>query len=141
MIAVVVSSFNRSITDRLLARCLEELGRLGLKKNRIKIFRVPGAFELPFAASEIARSRKYGVIIALGCVIKGSTSHDYFISQWASVGLGLASLLNRVPVVFGVLTPKNERQALVRSSKGSLNRGKEAARTAVSLLKLKRDWR
>ncbi len=135
-ITLVVSRFNERITALLAARCREELERNGVLSNRIKTIAVPGAYELPFVAYKIARSKKVDAVICLGCVIKGQTSHDQFVSQWASIGIGLTGLLTGTPVLFGVLTPRNERQALQRVRKGPLDRGKEIAEATLEMIQM-----
>jgi 6,7-dimethyl-8-ribityllumazine synthase len=131
-ITIIVSRFNEKITRRLEKYCRQELERGGVKN--ITTVWVPGAYELPFVAQRAALAKKSDAIIALGCVIKGETSHDKHIASWVATGLGEISLKYNVPVLFGVLTPNNEDQALERSSSGPLNRGVEVGRAAVELL-------
>src|SRR4051812_10906395 len=100
-IAVLVSRFNPEITGNLLKCCRETLIRNGVKSSQIDVRFVPGAYELPFVAHQLAKSRRYAGIIALGCVIKGETSHDQHVAGWASNGLGLVSLMTGVPCFFG----------------------------------------
>lgn len=135
-IAVVVSRFNKGITESLLTCCRDALRKGGIAGKNIRIVRVPGAYELPFAANELARTKKYRAVICLGCIIKGETSHDVHIATWASVGIGLSSLRNRVPIFFGVLTPNSEEQARKRARPGPLNRGKEVAEAALETIGL-----
>ena len=126
-IAIVVSEFNLDITRGLLHCAEETLNKKGISSSRIDVKWVPGAYELPYAAFKLAKSRKYAGIIGLGCVIKGETSHDIHVASWASMGLGLVSLMTEIPTFFGVLTPNNEKQAKARSKPGPLNRGGEVA--------------
>jgi 6,7-dimethyl-8-ribityllumazine synthase len=100
----------------------------------IHVAHVPGAYELPFAAQRLASGGRYDAVICLGCVIKGETAHDHHIAAWAAAGIGQVSLKTGVPVIFGVITPNNERQARARSKPGPLDRGKEVALTTLSLL-------
>lgn len=138
-IAIIVSRFNEAITANLLFCCLDELRRHGLTGKQTRVFWTPGAYELPFTAQHLAKSKRYDAVIALGCVIKGQTSHDVHVATWASVGLGLVSLQTDTPVLFGVLTPNSESQARARSKPGPLNRGKEVASAALEILRLKRE--
>jgi len=134
-IAILVSEFNSHITNKLLSCCRNELLKRGVKKSHILVESIPGAYELPFAAYQMARTKKFKAVICLGCIIKGQTSHDVFIANWSSLGSGLASLLSNVPVLFGVLTPHSERQALLRVKPGPLNRGKEVAEAALKMIR------
>ena len=135
-VGIVVSKFNTDITKQLLNSCEKELQRGGIIQRRIKVVWVPGAYEIPFAVSLLAQSKKYSALIGLGCIIKGQTSHDKNIANWVSHGLGLISLQTQKPVLFGVLTPNNEKQARQRVSPGPLNRGKEVAQAALHMMDL-----
>src|SRR5581483_1097784 len=104
-IAIVVAEFNKEITGNLLACALGELSEHGVKLNQIKTVWVPGAYELPYAALQLAKTKKFDAVLCLGCVIKGDTSHDFHVASWAAIGIGQASLATSVPVLFGVLTP------------------------------------
>jgi 6,7-dimethyl-8-ribityllumazine synthase len=138
-IALVVARFNENITGRLADLCRNELLRQGVRKERIAVHAVPGAYELPFAAKKLASSRRYDAVICLGCVIKGDTTHDVYVAAWAAIGIGQVSLETGVPVLFGVLTPKNEKQALARARPGSLDRGREMALSALEMIDLVRE--
>ncbi len=135
-VAVAVSRFNEAITDNLLACCLEELQAQGLKDSNIDVRLVPGAYELPFVANRLARSRRYQAVICLGCILKGETSHDLHIATWAAIGIGQIGLATGVPTLFGVLTPNSEEQGLERSRPGPRNRGKEVAQAAIEMIHL-----
>jgi 6,7-dimethyl-8-ribityllumazine synthase len=137
-IAIVVAEFNKEITGNLLACALSELRDQGMKLNQIKTVWVPGAYELPYAALQLAKTKKFDAVICFGCVIKGDTSHDVHVAGWAAIGIGRASLATGVPIMFGVLTPNNETQARKRSRPGPLNRGKEVAEAALAMIRLKR---
>ncbi len=135
-IAVAVSEFNNQITSRLLQQCRLELKKQGVSEGNIRVIWVPGAYELPFVAKRLALTKKFDVIICLGCIIKGGTDHDKYVARWASQGIGQASLQTNVPILFGVLSVKNESQALARSKPGPLNRGKEMADAAIGIVEL-----
>jgi 6,7-dimethyl-8-ribityllumazine synthase len=127
-VGVVVSRFNGQVTSRLLARALEELDTAGVRREAITVMVVPGAFELPIAATALAKTRRFACIVALGCVIRGDTPHfDYVASETAS-GLQLAALETGVPVAFGVLTLERVEQADPRVEKGA-----EAVRSALEM--------
>jgi 6,7-dimethyl-8-ribityllumazine synthase len=118
-VGVVVARFNGSVTTRLLERALDELSEAGVRQEAITVMVVPGAFELPLAATALAKTRRFACIVALGCVIRGDTPHfDYVASETAS-GLQLAALETGVPVSFGVLTLDRVEQAEPRIEKGA----------------------
>lgn len=136
--AVVVARFNAPVTDRLLAGCRDTLFGAGVAERDLKTVMVPGAFELPLVCQRLAATRRFDAVVALGCVIRGETPHDRYISQAVAEGLMSVSLATNVPVIFGVLTPLNERQARARSGAGSRNKGVEAARAALEMAALSR---
>jgi 6,7-dimethyl-8-ribityllumazine synthase len=127
-VGVVISRFNGGVTTRLLERALDELDEAGVSRDAITIMVVPGAFELPLAATALAKTRRFACIVALGCVIRGDTPHfDYVAGETAS-GLQLAALETGVPVSFGVLTLDRVEQA-----DGRIEKGAEAVRTALEM--------
>ena len=127
-VGVVVARFNGGVTSRLLERALEELDGAGVPREAITVMVVPGAFELPLAATALAKTRRFACIVALGCVIRGDTPHFDFVSNEAASGLQLAALETGVPVSFGVLTLDRIEQAEPRIEKGA-----EAVRTALEM--------
>jgi 6,7-dimethyl-8-ribityllumazine synthase len=127
-VAVVVSRFNGEVTNRLLESALAELEGAGVAKDAILVMPVPGAFELPIAAMALAKTRRYACVIALGCVIRGETSHFDFVATEAASGLQLAGIETGVPVAFGVLTCETLEQAEAR-----VGRGAWAARSALEM--------
>jgi 6,7-dimethyl-8-ribityllumazine synthase len=132
--AVVVARFNHAITDSLRDACVRTLEAHG---GSVRVVPVPGAFELPLVARRLARSKKFDAVIALGCVIRGETPHDRYIAMEVVRGLGQAALETDVPILFGVLTPLNARQARARAGKGPNNKGAEAALAALEMANLK----
>lgn len=127
-VGVVVARFNGSVTSRLLERALEELDSAGVRRDAVTIMVVPGAFELPLAATALAKTRRFACIVALGCVIRGDTPHFEYVSSEAASGLQLAALETGVPVSFGVLTLDRVEQAEPRIEKGA-----EAVRSALEM--------
>ncbi len=127
-VGVVVARFNGGVTSRLLARALEELEGAGVPSEAITVMVVPGAFELPIAATALAKTRRFACIVALGCVIRGDTPHFDYVAGEAASGLQLAALETGVPVSFGVLTLDRVEQADARVEKGA-----EAVRTALEM--------
>jgi len=131
--AIVVSSFNKEITDGLLRGARAVLSESGVKDGDVTIVRVPGAFEIPLAARRLASTGRFAGVICLGCLIKGDTMHFEYIAEAASHGIMAASADTGVPVTFGVLTTLTEEQAVLRSADGPDNKGREAARAAVEM--------
>ena len=130
-VGLVVSRFNGSITTQLLDGALAELSAAGVRQDAITIMVVPGAFELPLAATALAKTRRFACIVALGCVIRGDTPHFDYVSSEAASGLQLAALETGVPVSFGVLTLDRVEQAEARVGKGA-----EAVRGALEMADL-----
>jgi 6,7-dimethyl-8-ribityllumazine synthase len=137
--AVVVSKWNVQVTDRLLAGALEELTKAGVLEGDVLVVEVPGAFELPAAAARLAATKRFDGVVALGCLLKGETSHDRVIADACAQGLMDVSVTARMPVTFGVVTADTLEQALERSEPASAggekrgHKGKEAAAAAVRL--------
>ena len=127
-VGVVVSRFNGEVTSQLLERALAELDEAGVAREAITVLVVPGAFELPLAATALAKTRRFACIVALGCVIRGETPHFEYVAGEAASGLQLAALETGVPVSFGVLTLESRDQADARIEKGA-----EAVRTALEM--------
>jgi len=130
-VGVVVSRFNGKVTTQLLDRALEELAAADVRQETITIMVVPGAFELPLAATALAKTRRFACIVALGCIIRGDTPHFDYVASEAASGLQLAALETGVPVSFGVLTLDRVEQAEPRIEKGA-----EAVRSALEMADL-----
>jgi 6,7-dimethyl-8-ribityllumazine synthase len=130
--AIVCSSFNSEYTDGLLASAQQ-----GLHGHTVRIVRVPGAFEIPLQVQRLARTRRYHAILALGLVWHGQTAHAAEITRAVTDALMQISLNFNVPVVHQVLSVKNAAEAKARCLGQKLNRGTEAAATALVLAKLK----
>lgn len=133
-VAIVVSLFNSFITDRLRKGCVKRLIDEGVAKDHLTIVEVPGAVELPLTAQLLAKSSQYDVIIMLGCVIRGDTSHYDYVCQQVSYGCQHIALENGLPVIFGVLTTDNEEQALARVGGLHGHKGVDAADAALAML-------
>jgi 6,7-dimethyl-8-ribityllumazine synthase len=132
-VGVVVAKFNKFVTSKLLASCLEGLTKHGVKEQDIEVVRVPGAFELPLVAKMLAKSARVDAVICLGAVIRGDTPHFDYISAEASRGIGQAALDADVPIIFGVLTTDTVAQAMERADPAKFNRGGEAAKSAIEM--------
>ena len=123
---IVVSRFNSFITDRLLAAATDALERGGAEGRDVDVVHVPGSFELPVAAKKLAATGKYDALIAIGCVLRGGTSHyDYVCSETAR-GLQLAQMDTSLPIIFCVLTCDTLEQAIDRAGLKGGNKGFEA---------------
>jgi len=138
-IAVVVSRFNRAVTQGLLDGALEALRKHGVPEDGIDVLHVPGAFEITLAASEAARTGRYAAVICLGAVVRGETPHFEFIAGEVSRGISEAACRHAVPMAFGVLTTETMEQALARAGAGHGNKGFEAAVAALEMAGLLRD--
>jgi 6,7-dimethyl-8-ribityllumazine synthase len=139
--AILVSRFNSVITERLLAGALDALTRTGADMNLVDIVRVPGSWELPVAAAEVARQKRHDAVICLSALIKGETPHFDFIAAEAAKGLAQISMETGIPVAFGVLTTSTLEQAIDRAGAKSGNKGFDAAMSAVEMANLMRQLR
>jgi 6,7-dimethyl-8-ribityllumazine synthase len=133
---IVVSRFNDLITEKLLKGALHTLHQHGVQPENIFVTVVPGAFELPLAAQQLASKPELHAVIALGCVIRGATSHYDYVCNNAASGLQQVSLNTSKPVIFGVLTTETIEQALERAGTKSGNKGADAALTAIEMANL-----
>ena len=134
MIGIVVSIFNKPITDGLLKGCLKSLKENGFEEENINIFHVPGAFELPAKVKKLTEDNTYDCIIALGCIIKGETDHYHYISQAVTNGIMSVTLektKTNPHIIFGVLTCQNKELAYDRSGNNKKNKGHEAGMAAI----------
>jgi 6,7-dimethyl-8-ribityllumazine synthase len=130
-VGLACAEFNGGITYRLLSGALDALEESGCDLATAIVAWVPGAFELPVVAQELARSGAVDAVICLGAVIRGDTGHYEFVAGECASGLQRVQLDTGMPVVFGVLTTETIDQALVRSADDESNKGREAARTAI----------
>ena len=136
---IVLSRFNSFITERLLEGALDALGRHGAASP--VIVRVPGAWEMPIVAAELARQKKYDAVICLGAVIRGDTPHFDYVAGNAASGLAHVSVETGVPIAFGLLTTNSVEQAIDRAGAKSGNKGFDAAMTAIEMVNLLRTLR
>ena len=121
--AVVVSRWNAFITERLLEGTLDTLKRHGADTDIVDVVRVPGTFEIPLLAQNLAQSGRYDAVICLGCLIRGSTAHFEYIAGECTKGIGQAMMQSGVPVTFGVLTTDTIEQAIERARNQSGQQG------------------
>lgn len=137
-IAIVVSEYHNEITFALREGAIETLKNYGVKEKNIFVELTPGAYELPLAAKWLYEKKKADAVLALGCVIKGDTSHDVYINTAVSQALMNLSLKTGVPFLFGVITPNTLQQAKDRAGGKHGNKGVECAVAALKMLRLKR---
>jgi 6,7-dimethyl-8-ribityllumazine synthase len=135
---IVVSEWNTPITMALCKGAIETLLLHGAKEENIHISYVPGSFELSLGAQLIAEKKDIDAVIAVGCVIQGETRHFDFICQGVAYGITEVSLKYNKPVIFGVLTPNSQQQALDRAGGKHGNKGVEAAVTAIKMANVRR---
>lgn len=134
--AVVVSRYNAGVTEQLLEGALDALREHGVTDAGIAVTRVPGAWELPLAAKHVIETTRPDLVVALGCVIRGETAHFEFIAGEAARGLAALAVAAGVPIGFGVLTTENEEQAWARAGGREVNKGREAALSALEMATL-----
>jgi 6,7-dimethyl-8-ribityllumazine synthase len=139
--AIVVARFNSFITERLLAGALDALKRTGCADPDIEIVKVPGSWEMPLVARELAGAKKHDAIICLGAVIRGDTPHFDYVAGEAAKGLAQVAVDTGVPVAFGVLTCNTLEQAIDRAGAKGGNKGFDAAMTAIEMADLLRRLR
>ena len=134
--AVVIARFNSFITERLLEGALDGIRRCGGDESAVEVIRVPGSWEMPVVAGELARQKRHDAVICLGAVIKGETPHFDYVAGNAASGLAHVATETGIPVVFGVLTTHTVEQAIDRAGAKSGNKGFDAAMTAVEMANL-----
>ncbi|NKB46700.1 MAG: 6,7-dimethyl-8-ribityllumazine synthase [Legionellales bacterium] len=135
-IALIVSRFNQSITDRLLQGAMLRLQQLNFPDEHVTVIEVPGAVEIPLIAKRLAQRQTFAAIVTLGAVIRGETSHYDYVCEQVSQGCQRVSLDYDVPVIFGVLTTDDVEQARARVGGAHGHKGREAIDAAVEMVSL-----
>jgi 6,7-dimethyl-8-ribityllumazine synthase len=130
-VALIVSRYNELVTGRLLEGARTCLREYKVPEDQVDLIWTAGAFELPVVAAEAAASRRYGAIIAIGCVMRGETPHFEYVAQQVAGGLGAVAREHRIAVGFGVLTTDSPAQAFARAGGEAGNKGYEAADAAL----------
>ncbi len=133
-IAIVAARFNEAVVEELLRGCVERLKGFGIEGQRADVHRVPGAFELPLAAKVLAQTGRFAAIICLGAVIRGETPHFDYVAGEAARGVSAVALSEKLPVIFGVLTTNDEKQAWDRCGGKHGHAGVRAAEAAVEMI-------
>ncbi|MDD5950144.1 MAG: 6,7-dimethyl-8-ribityllumazine synthase [Lachnospiraceae bacterium] len=137
-IGMVAARFNEFIVSHLVGGAQDALVRHGVKDEDITLAWVPGAFEIPVIAKQMAASGKYDAVICLGAVIKGSTSHYDYVCAEVSKGVAMVGMDTGVPTIFGVLTTDTIEQAIERAGTKAGNKGYDVACTAIEMANLKK---
>ena len=131
--AIVWSRFNHAVVRKLLDGAKACFAEHGVADEALYVVEVPGAWELPYAARQLAGSKRFDAVVALGAVIRGGTPHFEYVSQGTALGLAQAALDTAVPIVFGVLTTDDDAQAFDRAGGAHGNKGRDAALTAIEM--------
>lgn len=143
-VAIVAARFNLFVTSKLVEGACEALLSHGLEEKDLAVSWVPGSFEVPLVALEMARTGKWDAIVCLGAVIRGETAHFDLVAREAARGIATASRETAVPLAFGILTTYTEEQAIERTGGKLGNRGCDAALAALesaNLLRLLRNMK
>jgi 6,7-dimethyl-8-ribityllumazine synthase len=127
-IGIVAAKFNQQVTNKLLNACVDTLTAHGVRKENMNVVRVPGAFEIPLVARAMAKSGRFDAVICLGAVIRGDTPHFEYISAEVSRGIGQAAL-----------DTETVAQAVERADTKKLNRGGDAAKSAIEMVMVMRE--
>ena len=133
-IGIVLSRFNSNIGDGLLKACYDELLKLGVNKDDVRIATVPGALETPLILQHMALSERFDALIALGAIIRGETYHFEVVANESARGISEVQLNTGVPVANAVLTTEDDDQANSRMQ----IKGAEAAQVAIEMANLVR---
>ncbi|MFN8771134.1 MAG: 6,7-dimethyl-8-ribityllumazine synthase [Neisseriaceae bacterium] len=138
---IVVGRFNEFITSKLLGGAMDALKRHGVTEEDIDIAWVPGSFEIPLITKKMANLNKYDAIIALGTLIRGSTSHYDYVCNEVAKGIANISISEEMPIIFGILTTENIEQAVERAGTKSGNKGYDAAISAIEMANLVKNFK
>lgn len=136
--AILASRWNPRITDALVESARDTLRSNGVADAMVDVMRVPGAWELPMVARDLAHAGRHSAVIALGCVVRGDTRHYEQVADGASEGLMRVALDTGVPVLNGVLAVEKFEDALARAGGNHGNKGEECALAAIEMVDLRR---
>jgi 6,7-dimethyl-8-ribityllumazine synthase len=138
-VCLVASRYGRVVTDRLVSGALECLTQHGCDEGAVDLYWVPGSFELPLVARQKAGQGGYDLVLALGCIIRGDTTHFDYIAKEVSRGVAQVGWETGVPAIFGVITAETLEQAIDRSGVKGGGRGWEAAQAGIEMVHLLRE--
>ncbi len=136
---IIVSRFNELLTSKLLEGAVDCLLRHKADEKDITVARVPGSFEIPYAAAKMAESKKYDAVLCLGTVIRGDTPHFDYIAAEATKGIAKAAMESGRPVIYGVITADTLDQAIERAGTKAGNKGWDAAMAGIEMVNLYRE--
>ena len=136
-VCVIVSQWHKDITDALLEGVFTVFEKTEIESFAMEVFNVPGSFELPLGAQWAIKAYSPDAVICLGCIIRGETPHFDYISKAVADGIMQLNLEHNIPVIFGVLTTDNLKQAKQRSGGKHGNKGADAATTALEMIELR----
>ncbi|MBI4395175.1 MAG: 6,7-dimethyl-8-ribityllumazine synthase [Candidatus Omnitrophica bacterium] len=139
-VGIVVSRFNEFVTKSMLEGALNELRRAGVSDADIHVVWVPGAYEIPFASQSLLESNKFDALVAIGCVIRGETSHYQHLAQAVCDGVQKVALERKIPIGFGVITVESMAQAIERAGGKHGNKGRDAAKSALEMVHIVRKF-
>ena len=132
-VAVIVARFNSFVTDRLLEGAIDAWRRHGGAEGDLEVIKVPGSWEMPVVAGELARAKRFDAIVCLGAVIRGATPHFDYVAGNAASGLASLAANSGIPIAFGVLTTNTVEEAVDRAGAKSGNKGFDAVLTAIEM--------
>jgi len=135
-VGIIVSRWNARVTEKLLQGALDALKQVDIGEDQIEIVKIPGCFEMPLAAQQMARRGGLDAMVCLGAVIQGETTHHEHIGAQAAAGIREVSQAFHLPIGFGILTTKDTQQALERSGGKVGNKGSEAVLAALEMASL-----
>ncbi|MBR0382335.1 MAG: 6,7-dimethyl-8-ribityllumazine synthase [Eubacterium sp.] len=138
-IGIVCARFNEFIVSKLLGGAVDGLVRHGISEDNIDVAWVPGSFEIPLICKKMVETGKYDAVIALGSVIRGSTSHYDYVCNEVSKGVAQVGMASGVPVMFGIITTENIEQAIERAGTKAGNKGYDCALGALEMIDLIRN--
>ncbi|MFC1616925.1 6,7-dimethyl-8-ribityllumazine synthase [Candidatus Margulisiibacteriota bacterium] len=138
-IAIIVSRFNSFISERLQEGAIDCLKRHGIDDKAISIFKVPGSFEIPLIAKNIAKINKFDAIICLGAIIRGQTPHFDYVATETTKGIAAVSLDESIPIGFGIITSDTIEQAIERAGTKAGNKGWDAALSIIEMANLQKN--
>ena len=133
-VAIVAARFNAELVEELLAGCRRRLAEVDIAHDRLAVYRVPGAFELPVTAKVLADTGRFAAVVCLGAVVRGDTPHFDFVAGEAARGCQQVAILTGVPVIFGVLTTNTMEQAWARAGGHHGHAGERAAEAAMEMI-------
>jgi 6,7-dimethyl-8-ribityllumazine synthase len=139
--AIIASQYNKPIVEKLVQGAVRCFLDQGVKEEKISVYWVPGAFEIPLLAKQLCQLRKYDCLVCVGCVLKGETYHFDQVALQASSGIAKVSLDTGIPISFSVLLSDNPQTAWERAGENEKNRGHEGALAALEMVNLLRSLR